>query len=69
VALPSKVVDAVIESLNSTKITKQRLFFLHASGGTGKTFCLNTLIHLLRSQNHDDVIAVAFTGIAALLLD
>ena len=63
-----KFVDDVMSAINS-KSPQQRLFVLLASGGTGKSFCLNYLIHALRSEYNDNVIAVAFTGIAALLLN
>ena len=43
------------------------IFFLHGSGGTGKTFLYNTLCYKLRSQGKI-VLCVASSGIAALLL-
>jgi len=42
-------------------------FFLHGSGGTGKTFLYNTLCYQLRSMSKI-VLCVASSGIAALLL-
>ena len=44
------------------------LFFLDASGGTGKTFLINLLLAKIRS-NHGIALAVASSGIAATLLD
>ena len=43
------------------------IFFLHGSGGTGKTFLYNTLCYKLRSMEKI-VLCVASSGIAALLL-
>src|SRR6266849_3565609 len=43
------------------------IFFLHGSGGTGKTYLYNTLCYRLRSQSKI-VLCVASSGIAALLL-
>ncbi|XP_021836944.1 ATP-dependent DNA helicase PIF1-like [Spinacia oleracea] len=43
------------------------VFFIYGSGGTGKTYLWSTLISRIRSQGHI-VIAVASSGIAALLL-
>jgi hypothetical protein len=43
------------------------IFFLHGSGGTGKTFLYNTLCYKLRSLEKI-VLCVASSGIAALLL-
>ena len=44
-----------------------KIFFLSAVGGTGKTFLFNSLLAKWRSEGKV-VIAVASTGIAALLL-
>uniref|UniRef100_A0A915JT44 ATP-dependent DNA helicase n=1 Tax=Romanomermis culicivorax TaxID=13658 RepID=A0A915JT44_ROMCU len=49
------------------KYDGQRLFLLHGSGGTGKTFVYNSLITWAKSQGWA-VIACASTGIAARLL-
>ena len=64
-----RFVDTISNTVDSLLPPTQRLFFLYASGGTGKTFVLNCLIHKYRAIHRDHVIAVAFTGIAALLLD
>ncbi|XP_067939120.1 ATP-dependent DNA helicase pif1-like [Watersipora subatra] len=45
-----------------------RFFFLDAPGGTGKTFLLNLLLAKIRS-NRQVVLAVAYSGIAATLLE
>lgn len=46
----------------------EHLFFLDGAGGTGKTFVYNTLLAYVRSRS-ETALAVASTGIAALLLD
>jgi PIF1-like helicase len=45
-----------------------RVYFVDGPGGTGKTFLYSTLMHVLRGEGKV-VIPVAFTGIAAALLD
>ncbi|KAK9873683.1 hypothetical protein WA026_023683 [Henosepilachna vigintioctopunctata] len=62
-----KVFDVVVNAVNSSLSEHPRYFYLQGSGGTGKTYLYNTLISTLTSQDIP-VIAVAFTGIAALLL-
>ena len=42
--------------------------FLDAPGGIGKTFTLNTMLAAVRARNQV-ALAVAFSGIAAALLD
>lgn len=54
----------VIASVNSNNA---KLFFLNGPGGTGKTYVYNTICHKLRSEG-DIVLAVASSGIAALLI-
>ena len=44
------------------------VLFMQAAGGTGKTFTLNTILALVRGRG-DVALAVAFSGIAATLLD
>lgn len=44
------------------------IYFINASGGTGKTFLLNLLLAEIRKKG-DIAIAVASSGIAATLLD
>src|SRR5204862_3806546 len=50
------------------KEINQRLFFIDGPGGYGKTFLFNMIIAKVKS-NQGVVIAVASSGIAALLLD
>lgn len=45
------------------------MFFVDGPGGTGKTFLYNTLLTYVRSQPAKIAIAVASSGIAALLLN
>jgi hypothetical protein len=54
------VTDAALHSDN-------KIFFLHGSGGTGKTFVYQSIINYVRSQSQI-VLCVASSGIAALLL-
>lgn len=58
------VYDQVIDSVQHNK---GKTFFLNGPAGTGKTFCYNTICHMLRSQGKI-VLCVASSGIAALLL-
>ena len=57
--------DAVIAAIYANSPTK--VFFLDALGGTGKTYVAETILAKVRSKS-DIAIAVAFSGIAALLL-
>jgi PIF1-like helicase/Helitron helicase-like domain at N-terminus/Helicase len=57
--------DTILNQLR-TDPTKAR-FFLHGSGGTGKTYLYSTLCERLRSEGKI-VLCVASTGLAALLL-
>jgi hypothetical protein len=59
------VVDIVEEAMNNPD--KKRLFFLHGSGGTGKTFIYNTLIDRCRQKRRYSL-PMASTGIAATLI-
>ena len=54
-------------NLNNDK-KKSNLFFIDGPGGTGKTFIYNTLLAEVRSRK-ESAIALASTGVAALLLD
>ena len=56
-----KVVDAVENDIS-------KVFVIDGPGGTGKTFVYNTLLAHIRSKGHI-ALAVASSGIAALLLD
>ena len=55
-----------MEAINDSSV-EQREFFIDGPGGTGKTFLYNTLLAKVRSQGRVPL-AVAFSGIAALLL-
>src|SRR5580698_7347111 len=50
------------------KMYPQPIYFVDAPGGTGKTFVFNTLLALVRKEG-DIALAVATSGIAALLLE
>ncbi|OAV90340.1 hypothetical protein PTTG_28369 [Puccinia triticina 1-1 BBBD Race 1] len=52
---------------NALHRRRRQLFYLDGPGGTGKTFALNTLIDLA-TVNEYNKIAVASSGVAALLL-
>jgi hypothetical protein len=58
------IYDAVLESVTKNK---GGIFFVYGHGGTGKTYLWKTMISRLRSEGKI-VIAVASSGIAALLL-
>uniref|UniRef100_A0A2N9HBP6 ATP-dependent DNA helicase n=1 Tax=Fagus sylvatica TaxID=28930 RepID=A0A2N9HBP6_FAGSY len=58
------IYDAVLESVTENK---GGVFFVYGHGGTGKTYLWKTMISRLRSEGKI-VIAVASSGIAALLL-
>ncbi|XP_017239653.1 uncharacterized protein LOC108212437 [Daucus carota subsp. sativus] len=58
------VYNAIIESVGKNE---GGLYFVHGSGGCGKTFLWRTLISKLRSQG-DIVLPVASSGIAATLM-
>ena len=45
-----------------------QIYFVDAVGGTGKTFVFNALLYKWRLENKNIVLAVASSGIAALLL-
>ena len=59
-----QAVKAAIEGRSGTK-----QIFLDARGGTGKTYLMNRLLSYVRTLDPDSIaLAVAFTGIAAQLL-
>ncbi|KAK8809606.1 hypothetical protein WA158_000549 [Blastocystis sp. Blastoise] len=62
-----RVYESIMESVNNNEPHRNNMFFIDGPGGTGKTFLYNTIIKSIRN-NIDDVIAVAWTGIAATLL-
>ncbi len=53
---------------NVMAVVDRRAFFVNGLGGTGKTFLYNCLLSTVRAQGRV-AIAVASSGIAALLLD
>lgn len=57
--------SAIVDSARSGS---GRCFFLDSPGGAGKTFTINTILRMLRSEGRI-VLAVASSGIAAILLD
>ncbi len=57
--------DSVIDAIYNN--SQQKYIFLDALGGTGKSFVASTILAYVRSKKHI-AIAVAFSGIAALLL-
>ncbi|KAI3941961.1 hypothetical protein MKW98_009171 [Papaver atlanticum] len=59
-----EIFDAVSQSIEQGN---GGLFFVHGSGGTGKTYLWNTIITGLRAKSKV-VLAVASSGIASLLL-
>ena len=59
------VYDAVLAAVAHTD---GKRIFIDAPGGTGKTYTLNTIMKALRAKGHI-VLAVASSGIAAILLD
>ena len=59
----NQIYDAVYN-----KVSKNQIFFIDGPGGTGKTFLYSTLLANIR-VNSDVALAVASSGIAALLLD
>ena len=58
-------VDTILNAVLSN--STNRLYFIDGPGGTGKTFLYETLYYLLKAKNFE-IISVAWTGIAALLL-
>jgi ATP-dependent DNA helicase PIF1 len=60
------IYSTIIEAINNE--TNQTVFFIDGPGGYGKTFLFNMILAKVRS-NHKFAIAVASSGIAALLLD
>ena len=60
----TNIIDAIYENNGPSQ---HQVFFVDALGGTGKTFVAKAILAKVRSQK-DIAIAVAFSGIAALLL-
>src|SRR5205807_1019280 len=61
----SKVFDSIVEAIEKNIY---KVFFIDGPGGTGKTFVYNSLLAYVRSKGNI-ALAVASSGIAALLLD
>lgn len=61
-----KAFDVIMTSIDDH--TKPRFYFINAHGGTGKTFLFSVLINVLKEMG-ENVVAIAFSGIAATLLE
>jgi len=61
-----KIVDEIMNRISNPD-GKMAFYFLSGPGGSGKTFVISTLVHLLRGMKKK-VSTMAFTGIAATLL-
>ena len=59
--------DAVTAAIESDAI-RSRLFFVDGPGGTGKSFLFNTMIAYVKGIAVKEVLAVASSGVASLLL-
>eukprot|EP00112_Aurelia_sp_Birch-Aquarium-sp1_P020718 Seg540.7 transcript_id=Seg540.7/GoldUCD/mRNA.D3Y31 product="ATP-dependent DNA helicase PIF1" protein_id=Seg540.7/GoldUCD/D3Y31 len=59
------IADIFLNAINSH--ADNRCFFVDGSGGTGKTFLYNTLVHILRGMEIK-VKCIAYSGIAGTLL-
>jgi len=62
------IYDSILADVYDDRPPRPRSHFLQAPGGCGKTFLLNTVIDTVRSRG-DVVLAVASTGVAALLME
>ena len=62
------IFSAVREQILSNNHNMPKMFFVDGPGGTGKSHLFNTIIHYLEKDLGRPVIAVATSGIAALLL-
>lgn len=60
-----KIFDAIISAVNN--LSEDKLYFIDGPGGSGKSYLHNVIIKVLENQNID-VLAMAWTGIAAILL-
>jgi hypothetical protein len=59
--------SCALEQDNSRIGTQPKMFFIDGPGGTGKTYCINALLNVVR-RNNNTAIAVTSSGTAALLL-
>ncbi|XP_071057338.1 uncharacterized protein [Onthophagus taurus] len=67
-----RVFDEVTQEIEFNMVglrTGRNLFYVDGPGGTGKTFLYNTLLKYVLRRYRKSVIAVAWTGIAAVLLE
>ena len=61
------IIDNIMELVRENDISKPNAYFIDGPGGTGKTFVYRCLISLCALHTFE-VISVAWTGIAAMLL-
>ena len=61
------IIDNILELMMENDTSKANAYFIDGPGGTGKTFVYRCLISLCMLHNFE-VISVAWTGIAAMLL-
>lgn len=59
--------DKILAAVTNNDYSQPHCFFVDGPGGTGKTFLYETLINILHGMNKR-VLAIAFTGIASILL-
>jgi hypothetical protein len=62
------IYDSILADIYDTGPPRPRAHFMQAPGGSGKTFVLSLLLDTVRSRG-DVALAVASTGVAALLMD
>ncbi|XP_050521686.1 uncharacterized protein LOC126894605 [Daktulosphaira vitifoliae] len=62
-----QIYNMVLDAINNPQTRSSKIFFVNGAGGTGKTTLYKALNHKLKSQGKI-TISVAFTGIAASLL-
>ena len=62
-----RVFDTITAAINADTIDN-RLFFVDGPGGTGKSFIFNTIIAYVKAVLEKEVLAVATSGVASLLL-
>lgn len=61
------IFDTIVNAVQHDS-AEQRLYFIDGPGGSGKTFLYNTLLSYIRTRLDQSAIAVASTGVAAILL-
>lgn len=62
------IFDTIVNAVLQQDMVQQRLYFIDGPGGSGKTYLYNTLLSYVRTVLNQSAIAVASTGVAALLL-